>query len=468
MQDGAVLHARASPGHATQSPGNATQSQRPKGSSEPATPVLPANSVRRNAAWLLIGNIATAAAQCGITIVLSKLGSEAIQGRFSLCMNIAAPLSILLALNLRALILTDVTEQFAFHEYMAVRLISCVAMVPVCVAIGLAIWLAGKFDGAFVLVLAVVGAFKAVEWVSEMCQSAFQKRQRMEFAAISQTLRATLVLVAAGIVMFATRSLLAVCIAWLAVSVAVLMSYDFTHVRRFDTPWGRTNARRLRAIVRQAIPLVVTIVLLSLNTNLSSYIIAGHCSLEEVGYFTAMNYVVQALALAFVAVGTAAIPRMAEHFQSDPARLWPLLTKGAMLVGAIAVAAFVGSLLWGRWFLTVAYRASYAEHVHVLWILTGGSLLIGLASLAGFAATACRVFRASAAVWAVVVVVTLVGGLVLVPRWRISGAAWANVISSAAALTGMLGLVAWAVRRRMRELSAVPAIGQSELERRHE
>jgi O-antigen/teichoic acid export membrane protein len=401
---------------------------------------------------MVVGNLATALTQCGILMVLSKLGSEYIQGRFSLCMSIAAPLSIFLSLNLRVLMVTDVEERFTFEDYLSVRAWSCLLMVPAAVAIGAWLLWRGAYDANFVIVLAAVAGFKALEWISDICYAAFQKRQRMEFTAISQTLRAGLVLVAMLVAMLLTHSLIVATFAWLTVSAAMALGYDLRNARRFYPARGTVRAQRGWQICREAIPLVITIVLLSVNANMSGYVIAAHCSEAEVGYFTAMNYVVQALGLVFVALGTAAMPKMAEYYQTCPAALAPLLVKAGLATTAIAGAAFVASLLFGRWFLRLAYRPQYAEHVEVLWILSGGSILVGLSSLSGYAATACRAFRTGAVTWGVIVLVTLVGGIVLVPRWGIVGAAWANVASNAVAFLLMTAIAIMAGRHRARVL----------------
>jgi O-antigen/teichoic acid export membrane protein len=199
---------------------------------------------------------------------------------------------------------------------------------------------------------------------------------------------------------------------------------------------------------KQAIPLVIVAGLLTLNGNISRYIIAGYCGEAEVGYFGSISYGVTAMSMIFVAVGTVLLPKMADYFKDNPLYIWRLAAKASLVVVGLGLLAFVVSLLVGRIALRVFFSEGHAAYVKVLWILMGGSAVLGMASVMGFAGTACRAFTPAIFIWIIVCCVTFFGGLFLVPKYGIEGAAFTSIMSNVAALVLMTALVAAYTFRR--------------------
>ncbi|GIS58763.1 MAG: hypothetical protein CM1200mP2_09880 [Planctomycetaceae bacterium] len=60
----------------------------------PVTPVVRPLSLRQNFAWTLPANLAYAACQWGILVVLAKVGSPELGGLFVLAMALTAPVFV--------------------------------------------------------------------------------------------------------------------------------------------------------------------------------------------------------------------------------------------------------------------------------------------------------------------------------------------------------------------------------------
>jgi len=271
----------------------------------------------------------------------------------------------------------------------------------------------------------MVGAFKAIEFISDICYAAIQKKQRMEHIGISRAIRALLVFLVTIVLLILTGSLAKIMAGWVLVYCAVAFFYDLPTARRFYPATVDFSLTRTVQICKQAIPLVAVVTLLTINANISRYVIAHYLSEAEVGYFGSMNYGLVAMSMIFIAIGNAILPKMVESFSNKPLYIWQLIAKAAPVIVALSIGAFVASLFLGRTALRIFFTPEHASYVNVLWILMASSVLVGLASLMGFAGTACRAFTASAVVWVAVVCSTLVVGIVLVPRSGIVGAAYA-------------------------------------------
>ena len=94
-------------------------------------------SLRANFSWTLVGNVVYAACQWGMLTVLAKLGSPEAVGQFSLGLAVGAPVMMLANLQLRGIQATDARREYAFGDYLALRLLTTALAYGVIVALAL-------------------------------------------------------------------------------------------------------------------------------------------------------------------------------------------------------------------------------------------------------------------------------------------------------------------------------------------
>jgi O-antigen/teichoic acid export membrane protein len=410
-------------------------------------------STRKNFGWILAGNIVAELSLFGVLMGLAKLGSAEIQGRFLLSLAIATPVAMFSSLGLSALFVTDSQERFSFYDYFYLRIAFCVLSVIICLSIGSYLVLRGSYDANFLVVLGLIGCFKAVDFVSDICYAVFQKKQRMKYTGISRALKAAGALTATMAILYATGKLAAALLGWLAAYSAMMFWYDIKIARRFYPLPVEFSLSRSLTISKQAMPLVAGAFLMTLNGNISRYVIAAYCGEADVGYFGSISYGGVAISMIFVAMGSALLPKMVDYFKTHPLYIWRVAAKAAMVAVGLGLLAFMVSLLAGRFALRVFFSAEHAAHVKVLWILMGGSAIVGLASVMGFAGTACRAFTPSIFTWAIVGCITLLGCIILVPKYGLVGAAIATIMSNIAAFVLTTTIVAIYTWRRHRQIA---------------
>src|SRR4029077_9799987 len=74
-----------------------------------------------NFAWILAGNVMSAACQWGAIVAMAKLGSSFMVGQFALGLAIATPVLMFTNLHLRAVQATDARRLCSFAEYLRLR-----------------------------------------------------------------------------------------------------------------------------------------------------------------------------------------------------------------------------------------------------------------------------------------------------------------------------------------------------------
>jgi len=415
----------------------------PRHSAAPAAP-----SLQVNAAWNLAGNVFYAACQWAFISILAKTGGARPVGEFALGLSIGAPVFMLGNLHLRAIQITDVGERHSFADYLGIRLITSLS--SLAAAILLACWFSAS--AAVRLVVAAVALAKTVEAVADIYQGVFQKHERMDLLARSLFWKGGASLAAFALAYALTRSVLWSAVSMAAAQLATLALHDaprsmslafFGHLpagRGFVSP--RFCRTHIDQILRGAIPLGITMMLVSLQVNIPRLAIQRRLGTGELGIFAGITCFSTAGAMIINAIGGAAVPRLSAHYwrrDKSPFRmLFRRLVFAAVLFGSLTVAA---SAAFGGKALRLLYGEEYASHQGLLvWIMTSAAVSY-VFSMLGFAATAMGRLRQQPLILGIATAALFAACEILVPRQGLVGAAWAMLIGTLTCLAGYACLV---------------------------
>jgi O-antigen/teichoic acid export membrane protein len=383
-------------------------------------------------------------------LILTRLGSAEITGRFILALAITAPIILLCNMQLRVIQATDARNYYQFEHYFALRLVTTAAAMLTVLAI------ASKFGDkrAAALTIILVGVSKGFESLSDVLFGLLQKHERMDRIAASQMLRGGLSLLAMAVLLTLTKSLVVGVIGLAVVAVSVLLGFDARNAgalighgggRVLRPHWER---RALLELAKLTLPLGVVSVLISSYATIPRYFLAAHHGEATLGYFAVMASFPAIGATLIEALGQSAIPRLARYYIADRGayrRLVVRLIAAAVLLGAAAV--WVVSR-WGAELLGWLFGPDYAAHAAVFpWIMTSGSI-VWICSVLGVALTAARYLRAQVLILPAVVAINLSLGWWLIPRYAGYGAAWSLLGGAAVWVLGMGTVLVHAVRRR--------------------
>jgi O-antigen/teichoic acid export membrane protein len=399
----------------------------------------PARSLKANFAWTLAANVIYAGCQWLMLMAVAKLGTREMVGQFSYALALTAPVSVLTSLQLRSVQATDASGQFPFSSYLGLRLLG--AGLSLAIVAVLAALAPGPGVGPVVLAM---GVAKAIEALSDIGYGLLQRHERMDLIARSMIIRGvtaaaafTAAIAVSGSV---TTGVVALCGTWgLALFLYDVPRTSALHGPGRATVWSRPSfaPAALRHLGGRALPLGAMAFLLSLGLNVPRYFIERALGLADLGVFSAVSYVVVALAMVLAALGQAAMPRMAVHHargrRADFLRLTFLLGGLGVALGLTAAAA---AAVAGGPLLALLYRPDYAEAQPVFfWTALASSL--GLAGSAlGYCLTATGSFRAQAPLAVVVLGTTVASCWLLVPRFGLLGAVAAVAVASVVQLAG--------------------------------
>jgi len=180
--------------------------------------------------------------------------------------------------------------------------------------------------------------------------------------------------------------------------------------------------RPLLQLAWLALPLGLTLALLSLKTNIPRYFIEHYLGAEELGYFAALSYLMIATGTIISAMGQTCVPRLARYyaerqFAAFKKLLWKLIGIGG-IVGSIG---FIGAVLFGQWLLSFVYSPDYASYSTIFsWLMLVNVIAI-VVSFLGYAVTSARRFKIQLPFAIVTCLVTLIVSYVFIPRGLMGG-----------------------------------------------
>lgn len=393
-----------------------------------------ASPLRRNFVWTLGGNLVYASSQWVALVLLVKLGSAVIVGRYTYALAVAVPVALFFNLQLRALQATDTQNQYSLGDYIGLRLGTVAAALGITAVISVA----PGHSSAVAAAVLLVAVAKSFESYSDILYGLMQKNERLDLIAKSQMLRGTLSVCAVAAVLMTTHSLslalLVVAAAWLGLAAF----FDVPNARRLLRPAGDrphlTPAWRpatMTRLGRLALPLGITSVLASLYATVPRYFVVGFKGEAALGYFAALVYFPLAGRTIVEALGQSALPRLAHYHAHAPPLYRRLVIILVALATALGVAGVLVAAVAGRQIVSVLYDPEYAGHADVLILLMIAGGIEYVASILGIAMTAARRFTGILVGLGAGVASEVVAAWTLVPRYGDLGAAWALLIGSA-------------------------------------
>jgi len=400
-------------------------------------------------------------------VVLAKLGSPEMLGRFALALAVTAPVFMFTNLQLRAVEATDMAHQFAFADYMGLRTLS--TALALLVIVGLAAW--SRYPVWIAAVIVIVGCAKGAESISDAVYGLVQRHERMDLIARSMVLKGLISLAAFALTIALTRSLLmgaaALAIAW----SLVLVTYDFSLAQRFagasPAPEGRHpslprfSRDTLVRLTRLSIPLGVTMMLISLNVNVPRYFIEHYAGPRALGFFAAIAYLMVAGNLVTNAIAQSATPKLASRHASGDVRAFRALLVRLCAVAAVpGIAGLLVAIPAGKTVLRLLYRADYESYSAVFTLLMIAAAVGFVTSILGYGMTAARIFKPQPALFAVVVLVSAAACYFWVPAHGIEGAAFALILAAVIQLAGSILILLPALRAPQLAAESAPFIDE--------
>lgn len=413
-------------------------------------------SLKINFSWALLGNTVYQACQWLMIIVLVKLTDVSEVGRYSLALAVCTPITILAALQLRAVQVTDTRNEYHFGHYLSLRIVmTLMAVLAIaCIAI---VSDYSIYDTSLII---AIGISQGVLLIREVFLSFMQKNERMDYVATSQIIIGPCALLALAVLIWLTGSVLAGVAGVLFVRLLTLLFWDLGASGRFATNVLKEKSRRyfipkwewknLIRLAWLALPLGITTFMISLNSNVPRYLIEKFLTRDALGYFAVLASLPMAGNMIIGAASNVASPRLARYYIENPRAYLKLLIKLVVIAAGLGACGVLVVWFFGRLILTFLFKPEYAAYNILLLLLMIRISLAYISTLLGVGVTSARRFRIQIVLVGSVLIATTIGCWMLIPRYGLYGAAFGIMTGTVVNIIGNL-LVVWHSLRLKRE-----------------
>ena len=386
------------------------------------------NRLVKNFSWSFMGGLIYAFTQWLILIIITRVGSAYDAGIYSLGLAISAPLVMLLNLNFTALQSTDLTVQYGFDSFKRIRIFGNASFIIIFSIV----LLLTNYNFEIAMVLLLIAISKVIESFSELYYGLFQYHERLDIVSKSTILRGILGTLVFWLGYIIFKELYFALIFLIIVWLVNLLFYDYKN--------GKKTIKNMPKIIQKmnmidllkiGIPLGVVSFLASFNVNLTRLVLKYYLSLEDLGYFSAVFYMVLIIGKFMTSLSSTLLPRMARLFEENNKTSFLIILKILiLLLLSFSYATILFSYYFGGEILTILYGEEYfkLKTLLVLIMVYGLFNYLGFVFEMGLNAMKDYQFRFTNEI--LVTLVIIVSSLYFIPHFGINGGAIALIISA--------------------------------------
>jgi O-antigen/teichoic acid export membrane protein len=371
--------------------------------------------------------------------VLAKIGTPEFVGQYALALAISGPVMFFCNLQLRAILASDAGYAHGFSDYWRLRVLTA----PLAWLVVIAVAFLGRFGLETAIVIAVAGAVKSLETLSDICYGASQRDNRLDLVGKSLSIKGLLSIAAMSLAVWASQSvafgIACVGVVW----AALLLAYDIPNVRCCDRTtalslgYGNRKGSSHWRLLTIGFPLACSITLLSITISLPSLLVERFLGAGDLGIYAALTSLAWAGTPLINALGQIAMPRFGQLYVAGQNHsLRRAVTKLAGVGTALGAIGILFAWIVGDYAVAILFGEEYSGRADVLvWLMVAVTILYASRFVAD-ALTAVRCTRVQWVAQGASALVVLLGGIAVLPSAGLNG--MAAVLSAALALRGTI------------------------------
>ncbi|MCP1160720.1 oligosaccharide flippase family protein [Bacillus infantis] len=383
----------------------------------------------KNFSWSIFGSSIYALSQWLLIIIIMRFGSPYDAGVYSLGLAICAPLVMLANLNFRALQSTNLSMKMGFNSFKRIRVFGLLFIIGF-----LFVYLVvSGYNNEIFLSLFLMALCKIIESCSDLYYGLFQYNERLDIVSKSTIFRGLFGTISFGIAYIITGKLTVALFILLLVWTLNLIFYDYKKSKQFlEGSFSKKVSRdNVISLIKMGIPIGLVAFLGSLSVNIPRIVFEKYLTLEDLGYFTSIFYLILVIGKFMTSLSSAVLPKLARLYEEQEMKLFLKIFKVILLI-LLIISSFLIllSYYFGDDILTILYGNEYKNYKFLLLLVMiygsfnyfAFSLEIGLNAMRGYK------FRLYIEILATMLVLFL--SVNFIPNYGVNGGVYALIFSA--------------------------------------
>jgi O-antigen/teichoic acid export membrane protein len=305
-----------------------------------------------------------------------------------------------------------------------------------------------RSDRALIRLCYLMGLSSAVRSYLLTARGLLQGLDRFDLEALLVVADRLVLLAIGGAVLWAGYGLFGLAMAFVVSRVIMLLAATLILSRVVGSTRPEYDRDAWRTLQAAALPLGFFMIALNTYNYIDTLLLGIMRSDLETGWYSAAYRIYEGLTYVPAILAAVLTPTLSHLFVRDRVAHRRLLTR--TLLAALGLGALLGGIVaWiaGPILLTL-FGGKYAPGIAPLQILAGGSLFVFSTWILHAGAISTNLDSRLLLTTGVGLTTNVILNIVLIPRWGISGAAWATVIAEAVTVA----LLFVQIQRRVREV----------------
>ena len=410
------------------------------------------SALRARLPFLIDSGYATlTAGSAGLLLVLLTIAGRFLSvpdyGRFRYALALTTIVETLMDLGLSQVTVRTVARDKAsadrvFPQVLGLKIVwVCVGLAVLAVAAPIL-----RTDPVIIKLCYALGLSSAVRSYLLTARGLLQGLHRFDLEALAVVSDRVLLLIIGAFALWAGYGLAGLAVAFVGSRLLMLGAMQWLLRSVVSNVRPAFDRVMWRDIQSAALPLGFFMIALNTYNYVDTVILGLMRSDAEIGWYAASYSVYEGLTYAPSILAAVLTPRLAALFTVDRAAHRSLLTRA--LLASVALAVVLGGVaaLGAAPIVTLLFGSRYASAAPPLQILAAGSVFVFATWILHAAAISTNLDRRLLLTTAIGLAANVAFNVLLIPRYGISGAAWATVLAEG--LTVLLLLVQ--IERRLR------------------
>lgn len=380
-----------------------------------------------NFSWIISGNVFFGICQSLVVVLIAKFASAQVLGQFSFALAVTSPVVIFTRLNMRTFQATDASNEYGLGDYFYARLLSTLTAIAAAIILAFCF----NFSAAISTLIVAVALFKSFESLSDIIYGRMQKEEWMSGIGKSQMLHGITLVAAIGLSLIVLQNLSAGVFLTAGAWLLLFFIYDLRIARNAGLRIEPSQWRVIKKLVITCFPFGITMMLLTLSTYIPSYFIISILGEKPLGFFSAIVYFMIFGGTVMTSLSQTVAPRLSKYYVNDNFISYRRFLLDLLGLSALAGTAGVAfAYFGGRWFLTFLYSAEYADYEMVFILIMAAAGLNFMGNFLGLSLTIARRLKEMVVMNLIAIISLIIFCSLLIPSFRLTGAAWAVVAGS--------------------------------------
>lgn len=371
--------------------------------------------ILHNFSYVFLANIANAFSKFVYLIIITKFLTTKDLGAYTLAIAVTAPIALLFNMKMRSYIVS--TDYVDYEKYRRFRDITNIASVILTVIISV------LFYSHIIMTMILVALSKILEINSEFYQSWPNKEKKFQTSAKLMIMRVSIMMVSFIVVALLTHNLIITLSTNLLIQFLILIIERKVNLSLIDLNKYVNRSVSYKFLLLTLLPLGIVQALMSFSTSIPKFLLDYFSSLEIVGIYSAVAYLMTVVSLFMNSINQTLLPYIKKVYKENMSLFTKFVNVYCNLIFLILGLLFLGfTLLWGDQILTLLYTKEFAKYDFILSVCAA-SVFLNMASWTYDSG----LLLANAIRWQPIflgmsMILTLGVGIVLVSKYDVVGA----------------------------------------------